>query len=114
MTDDLLQLAQQHEALNKKFNALEVEFKCLSERHHKSAEELDQKSKILQQYILRDYSEKIQPDPVKPHAFNINILSNIGAMQKMDPVQLSQINIKLQKLVEELTIKMMAMDGLIK
>ena len=73
-------------------------------------DELDQKTKVVQQYILRDHASKLQPDdkpqtsrPAMP-SFNLNILSSQSAMTKMDPVILSNINMKMQKLLEVICI----------
>ncbi|TPX49889.1 hypothetical protein SeMB42_g02451 [Synchytrium endobioticum] len=75
--------------------------------------EVDQKSRIIQQYILRDHSSKLIPDdkPAPAKSFNLNIFSSQAAMVKnLDPVQLAQVNAKMQKLLEELTTKMMNME----
>ncbi|TPX64062.1 hypothetical protein SpCBS45565_g06145 [Spizellomyces sp. 'palustris'] len=113
LTDDLLHLAQENEMLNKRTRSAEDELRSTSERLHKMTEELEQKSNILRQYILRDHAQKLQPDekPKIAQTFNLNILSSASAMQRMDPVVLAQINTKMQKLLEELTSKMMMMEG---
>jgi len=84
----------------------EEKIKVLILRNKKLNEELSTKSKILQQYILQEHSAELQPDSVnKPKLFNMSILSNPKLLQKTDPVIVTQINQKLQKLVEELTTK---------
>jgi len=84
----------------------EEKVKVLILRNKKLNEELATKSKILQQYILQEHSNELQPDQInKPKLFNISILSNPKLLQKTDPAILTQINQKLQKLVEELTTK---------
>lgn len=40
----------------------------------------------------------------------INILTSQSAMQKLDPVLLSQINIKMQRLLEDMTTKNMQLE----
>jgi hypothetical protein len=88
----------------------EEKVKILILRNKKLNEELATKSKILQQYILQEHSAELQPDQVnKPKLFNIGILSNQKLLQKTDPAILTQINQKLQKLVEELTTKNMVL-----
>jgi len=87
----------------------EEKVKVLILRNKKLNEELSTKSKILQQYILQEHSAELQPDPVKPKLFNIGILSNPKMLQKTDPAIITQINQKLQKLVEELTTKNMVL-----
>ncbi|KNC96019.1 uncharacterized protein SPPG_08615 [Spizellomyces punctatus DAOM BR117] len=116
LTDDLLHLAQENEMLNKRTKSAEDELRSTSERLHKMTEELEQKSNILRQYILRDHAQKLQPDekPKVAQTFNLNILSSTSAMQRMDPVVLAQINTKMQKLLEELTSKMIMMEGALK
>ncbi|ORX55290.1 hypothetical protein BCR36DRAFT_581330 [Piromyces finnis] len=88
----------------------EEKIKVLLLRNKKLNEELSTKSKILQQYILQEHSAELQPDNVnKPKLFNIGILSNQKLLQKTDPLIVTQINQKLQKLVEELTTKNMVL-----
>eukprot|EP00833_Pecoramyces_ruminatium_P012296 jgi/Orpsp1_1/1186328/evm.model.d7180000049816.1 len=88
----------------------EEKVKVLILRNKKLNEELATKSKILQQYILQEHSTELQPDQInKPKLFNISILSNPKLLQKTDPAILTQINQKLQKLVEELTTKNMVL-----
>ncbi|KAJ3207176.1 hypothetical protein HK099_000336, partial [Clydaea vesicula] len=108
MSDDLVHLAQENETLVVKVKQKEHDLKIQGEKLLKINEELESKSKILQQYILQSYSPKLQPE-TKP-VFNVNILSNYNAMQKMDPALLSQINMKLQKLIEELTVKTLKLE----
>jgi len=88
----------------------EEKIKVLMLRNKKLNEELSTKSKILQQYILQEHSAELQPDVVnKPRLFNVGILSNSKLLQKTDPAIVTQINQKLQKLVEELTTKNMVL-----
>ncbi|KAJ3184791.1 hypothetical protein HDU85_001469 [Gaertneriomyces sp. JEL0708] len=110
LTDDLLHLAQENEALNKRARHAEEEFKIQSERVHRLTEELEKKSAVVRQYILREHSKQLEPEE-KPRTFNWNILSNTTAMQRVDPAVLAQINTKLQKLLEDMTTKVMALEG---
>ncbi|KAL5037013.1 hypothetical protein RTP6_004512 [Batrachochytrium dendrobatidis] len=119
LTGDLLSLAQENEVLNRRVRHAEDELKSASDRINSITNELDhkekelgQKSKIIQQYILQDHASMLQPDTkLKPtHTFNMNILSSVTAMSKVDPAILANINLKMQKLLEELTGKMLKME----
>ncbi|TPX59690.1 hypothetical protein PhCBS80983_g02262 [Powellomyces hirtus] len=115
LTDDLINLAQHNEALNKRAKYQDEEIRQAQERIQRLAEELEQKSSVIRQYALRDHAQTLQPDEKpKTQVFNLNILSSNSAMQKMDPVTLAQINTKMQKLLEELTTKMMGMEERLK
>ncbi|KAJ1339517.1 hypothetical protein BSLG_005841 [Batrachochytrium salamandrivorans] len=105
---------QKNEVLNRRVRHAEDELKSASDRINSITNELDhkekelgQKSKIIQQYILQDHASMLQPDTkLKPtHTFNMNILSSVTAMSKVDPAILANINLKMQKLLEELTGK---------
>ncbi|KAL2916531.1 hypothetical protein HK105_203964 [Polyrhizophydium stewartii] len=106
---DLMNLAQENEILNKRL-------RTASDRINRMTEDLEQKSKIMQQYILQEHASKLQPDakPRTAQTFNMNILSSTTAMQKVDPAILSSINVKMQKLLEELTCKMVKMEAELK
>ncbi|KAJ3116084.1 hypothetical protein HDU96_010459 [Phlyctochytrium bullatum] len=110
ITGDLLKLAQENEQLNKRARHAEEELKALNEKTSKIQEELESKSKVLQQYVLRQYSNQLQPDDKQRPSFNTNILSNANAMQKMDPLILSQVNTKMQKLLEDLASKIVNLE----
>ncbi|KAJ3230926.1 hypothetical protein HDU78_007999 [Chytriomyces hyalinus] len=111
LTNELLQLAQENETLNKKTKNAEEEIRTLHDRIAKQSEELEQKSKAVQQFMLREYSNQLQPDEKASKAsFSMNSLSNTSAMQKMDPLLLAQVNVKMQKLLEELTSKVMGLE----
>lgn len=73
----------------------------LQDRLHKLSEELEFKSKIIQQYILRENESFLQPEMKSvtkgPTTFNLNIFSSSAAIQKMDPVLLSQVIFESQK-----------------
>ncbi|KAJ1550746.1 hypothetical protein HK405_015983, partial [Cladochytrium tenue] len=113
LTEELVQLAQENELLNKKAKHSEEEIKTLHEKITRISDELEHKSKTVQQYILRDYASQIQPEE-KPKGggggFNLGLLANSTAMGKMDPVLLAQVNVKMQKLLEELTSKLMGLE----
>ncbi|KAJ3107974.1 hypothetical protein HDU97_002554 [Phlyctochytrium planicorne] len=111
ITEDLLRMAQENEQLNKRARHAEEEARSLNERVLKMGEELEGKSKVIQQYVLRDHSAQLQPDEKhKPGAFNVSILSNTNAMHKLDPHILSQVNVKMQKLLEELATKVAILE----
>ncbi len=67
LTDDFMSMAQESEVINKRRKQVEDELKITQERLQKATEELENKSKVIQQYILRDYATKLQPDE-KPKA----------------------------------------------
>ncbi|KAI9104049.1 hypothetical protein DFS34DRAFT_669005 [Phlyctochytrium arcticum] len=113
LTDDLLNLAQENEALNKRLMHAEKELHSTNERAHKQAEELEVKSSVLRQYILQEHATILQPDE-RSKTFNFGILSSPAAMQKTDPILLSQINLKMQKLLEDMTTKMVKMEEQLK
>eukprot|EP00842_Homolaphlyctis_polyrhiza_P005456 jgi/Hompol1/5911/HPOL_002688-RA len=118
LTGDLHNLAQENEVLNRRVRHAEDELKSASDRLNYLTNELEHKTKIVQQYILQDHSAKLQPD-VKARAgsaqpFSMNILSSTTAMQKLDPAILSSINMKMQKLLEELTSRMLKMEDQLK
>jgi hypothetical protein len=78
-----------------------LKIRNLHDRLNKISDELDHKSKVLQQYMLREYASKLQPDDKTAKAsVNMNVLSSASAMQRMDPILLSQVNMKMQKLLE--------------
>lgn len=109
--DEVTILYQENEALIKRADMFEEELRAADEQLKRVRYELDQKSKVVQQYILRDHEAALQPDEKpKVHKIGINILTSTSAMQKLDPVILSSINVKMQKLLEDLTIKMVAME----
>ncbi|KAJ3213500.1 hypothetical protein HDU67_002834 [Dinochytrium kinnereticum] len=110
ITGDLLKLAQENEQLNKRARNAEEELKGLHDRVNRLSEEMEGKSKVLQQYVLREYSSQLQPDERPKTTFNVSILSNSNAMHKMDPSILSQVNMKMQKLLEELASKVMTLE----
>ncbi|KAJ3073220.1 hypothetical protein HDU98_001978 [Podochytrium sp. JEL0797] len=110
LTTELLQLAKENETLNKRSKNAEEEIRTLHDRLTKQAEELELKSKAVQQYMLREYSAQIAPSENKKGGFSMDMLTNAGAMQKMNPMLLTQVNIKMQKLLEELTSKMMGLE----
>ncbi|KAI8848350.1 hypothetical protein BC829DRAFT_217161 [Chytridium lagenaria] len=110
ITGDLLKLAQENEQLNKRARYAEEEMKTLHEKLTKLNEQFESKSKILQQYMLREYSSQLQPDEKQKNSFNVNILSSGNAMAKMDPAILSQVNTKMQKLLEDLASKVMNLE----
>ncbi|KAJ3235165.1 hypothetical protein HDU81_000759 [Chytriomyces hyalinus] len=110
LTNELLQLAQENETLNKKTKNAEEEIRTLHDRIAKQSEELEQKSKAVQQFMLREYSNQLQPDEKASKGSLMNSLSNTSAMQKMDPLLLAQVNVKMQKLLEELTSKVMGLE----
>ncbi|KAJ3346785.1 hypothetical protein HDU91_006955, partial [Kappamyces sp. JEL0680] len=104
-------LAQENEALTKRAAMFEEELQTADEQLKRYRLDLEQKSKIIQQYVLRDHEAALQPDQKpKTSKIGINILSSSGAMQKLDPVILANINMKMQKLLEDLTVKMMTME----
>ncbi|RKO93228.1 hypothetical protein BDK51DRAFT_29250 [Blyttiomyces helicus] len=99
LTDDLLHLAQENESLNRRARVAEEELRAATERVTKLSDELKSKTSTLQQYVLRDHALALQPDEKPRGGFNMNILSSGPAMQRMDPVMLSEINTKMQKLL---------------
>ncbi|KAJ3286712.1 hypothetical protein HDU79_006276 [Rhizoclosmatium sp. JEL0117] len=110
LTTELLQLAKENENLNKRSKNAEEEIRALHERLAKQNEELELKSKAVQQYMLREYTAQLQPEDTKKSGFTMEMLTSQAAMQKMNPALLSQVNIKMQKLLEELTSKMMGLE----
>ncbi|KAJ3027053.1 UNVERIFIED_CONTAM: hypothetical protein HDU68_004589 [Siphonaria sp. JEL0065] len=110
LTTELLQLAKENETLNKRSKNAEEDIRALQDRLAKQTEELELKSKAVQQYMLREYSTQLQPEESKKTGFSMDMLTNSSAMHKMNPVLLSQVNIKMQKLLEELTSKMMGLE----
>ncbi|KAJ3111877.1 hypothetical protein HK100_002530 [Physocladia obscura] len=110
LTTELLQLAKENETLNKRSKNAEEEIRSLLEKLEKQNEDLELKSKAVQQYMLREYSTQLQPDEKQRSGFSMDMLTNSNAMHKMNPVLLSQVNIKMQKLLEELTTKMMGLE----
>ena len=66
-------------------------------------------------YVLRDHESALQPDDkLKPVKVSMGILSSNAGLQKLDPAILSSINLKMQKLLEDLTVKMMKMEDELK
>ncbi|KAH6562563.1 hypothetical protein BASA62_009100 [Batrachochytrium salamandrivorans] len=123
LTGDLLSMAQENEVLNRRVRHAEDELASASDRINSMTDELDhrmkeleQKSKVFQQYILQEHASALQPDnkPRTAQSFNMNILSSATAMHKIDPAILTSINMKMQKLLEELTSKMIRMETTLK
>jgi chromosome segregation ATPase len=55
-------LLQENEALIKRAQYVEEELKQADDRFKRMSEEMEQKSKLVQQYILREYEMALQPD----------------------------------------------------
>ncbi|KAJ3385418.1 hypothetical protein HDU84_002267 [Entophlyctis sp. JEL0112] len=110
LTTELVQLAKENETLNKRFKNAEEEIRGLHDRLAKQSEELELKSKAVQQYMLREYHMQLQPDDKQKAGVTMEALTSTSAMQKMNPALLAQVNIKMQRLLEELTSKVMGLE----
>ena len=66
LTDDLIHLVSENEALNKRARAAETDLKALQDRYARVHEELEMKSKTIQQFVLRDHASKLQPEDQGP------------------------------------------------
>ena len=66
LTDDLIHLVSENEALNKRARAAEHDLKALQDRYARVHEELEMKSKTIQQFVLRDHAAKLQPEDQGP------------------------------------------------
>ncbi|KAL7750191.1 hypothetical protein RI367_004364 [Sorochytrium milnesiophthora] len=96
---------------NPSHNSNDEQLKHLQERLQRALEESDLKSKTIQQLVLREnaaFLDKSVRD--KPSKIDFNALSTKATMQKLDPALLSEINTKLQRLLEENTIKNMQLQ----
>ncbi|KAJ3275922.1 hypothetical protein HDV01_006789 [Terramyces sp. JEL0728] len=102
-------LQQENEALIKRGQYLEEELRQMDDRVKRANQDVESKSKVVQMYILKEHEMALQPDD-KPKKVNMNILGSAMGMQKMDPQILSSINLKMQKLLEDLTVKMVKME----
>ena len=71
------------------------------------AKEAEQKSRLLQLYILKANATDLTSSNSK---FNINQMSSLATMQKMDAGVLAGINARMQKLLEEMTVKVMELE----
>lgn len=108
-------LGVQLKVLKNHLIALEEEVQFYRKKNQKLNQELDNKGKLLSQYILRDNamapiisayvaSEANTLQSGQPPArseLNASPLSSTLAMKKMDPGLISQVNSQLQKLLED-------------
>ncbi|KAJ3344327.1 hypothetical protein HDU93_000117 [Gonapodya sp. JEL0774] len=102
------------QALRSSDDGSENDIAQLRDRLRRNEEELDRKSRVLAQYVMREHERELTTDLSKVqksgHSFNLNILSSASAMQKQDPAILAQINLKMQKVLEDLTVKLSLKD----
>lgn len=67
-------MASENEVLNKKIHTVDEEviqfkihinlkLKSILEKYTRASEDADKKSKVIQQYVLREHAQKIQPEP---------------------------------------------------
>ena len=101
-----MQLQQQIEAMQKRAQYYEDELKESDQKIKLLSKEMEQKSRLLQLYILKTNAN----DLTSNSKFNINQMSSLQTMQKMDASVLAGINARMQKLLEEMTVKVLELE----
>jgi hypothetical protein len=78
----------------------------MTEKLQKAQKDLETKSKLVLQYALRDNAARLQPGKgaagpsLQQENKYLSMMSNNKVMQTMDPTVLSEINTKLQGVLE--------------